>query len=252
MKRSRFLLALALPALLFTNCFKILHYLGLNEDGTTSVHWRFTMSKSLADKSKSNAAGSGATGKKEESVEDKLAKSKSEIKQKLQGVSDLKAVEIDNEYEIGIDLQFKFKDPNPIFAKADLDEGFPIVPKMDKASKQMTFAFKPDKEQQKKNLEKKKAASNQPGKPAENKESGDDDMSKGMEEIMGAVLSSAHYQVIFGGKYSPVSAVVRGKTTKTSTPVAITQLDAVYVMDVPFISIQQKEPDGFDVIVTFK
>lgn len=254
MSKFRFLLP-AFAFFAFTGCFQILHLLTLNDDGTTDVRWRFAMSKSLADKSK---AGGAADSKDKESIEDKIAKSDKEVRDKFQdSVTNLRTTKIDTEWEIGIEMEFRVKDPNKVVAKAQLDEGFPLVPRVIPNAKQLVFYFKPDedkkkKEKAKQDKEKEKKTKGGHGNNSESDPAGDESMDQSFEEIGNMIMSSARYQLFLGGKYEPVSAVVKGKSSKKVQNITIMKLGNLYLIDFPFMSVHQKENDGYELIVTLK
>ncbi len=248
----------ALAFLAFTGCFQILHLLTLNEDGTTDVKWRFAMSKPMAEKSKGGGPGEG---KDKESIEEKIAKSDKEIREKFQGaVTNLRTAKIDTEFEVGIEMEFRVKDPNKVAGKAELDEGFPLVPRVSANAKQLVFFFKPDEDKKKKEKAKQdKEKQKKPGKAdgaggsgTETDPASDENMEQSFEEIGNMIMSSARYQLFLGGKYEPVSAVVKGKSSKKTQNIAIMKIGNLYLIDFPFMSVHQKENDGYELIVTLK
>lgn len=229
MKKLTLLLILSI-LLTFSGCFQILHFVGLNDDGSINVYWQFDISKSLAEK---DAQEAKKKGKNKESIKEKINKTKNDLPKKLKKyVTDLKVEEIKDEYLTGIAMSFKVKK----YVNLPKEDRFVLLPRYNKKKKTLLLPFEADKDAKKKKKQEKSTKK--------------DDM--GMEQIFNSIFSSAKYQLVLGGKYEPVRAKVYGKTTKKNYEVKITRLGDQYLISIPFMSISMKEIDGFDLIVKLK
>ncbi len=233
---KKIVLLLSLAALFsFTGCFQILHHLSLNDDGAIDVYWQFDISRSLAEMNKKQPQKPDA--EKKEDIFEKMDETKGELMEQLKGkVTDLKLSKIDDEYIVGIAISFKAK---KYFDPKTKDDEFTIMPAYDKKKNTLTFYFnlKDDKKDEQKK---------------EKKDNKGQQSALGMEEIMNAVMSSARYQLILGGEYNPVKAVVKGNTTGKTYKVNVTKLGTQYMINIPFMSISMKEKKGFELIVYLK
>lgn len=249
---------------LFTGCFEIIHYLQKNPDQTISVVWNFSISSSLA-KGGSNPFGGkeAAEGAKSDSLMDRMKNSEKEITGKFaKFTEDMKFQSYEGEYESGIKMSFKIKDLKGFNKASELDEGFPIAPKYDTVKNQLVFNFLPDKKQREANkakaeAEKKdSAAKDSSAKDAPAKDENAPPMGEeGMEQIVGQIMSSASYNLILGGGFTPKKVMVVGKNKKdrTQTELDIMKLgDQTSLIRIPFFSLLLKEKEGYDVIITLQ
>ncbi len=231
MKKRIALLSLA-ALFSFTGCFQILHHLSLNDDGTIDVYWQFDISRSLAEMDKKQPQ-KPEDGKKE-NIFEKMDETKGELTEQLKGkVTGLDVSKIDDEYIVGMAISFKAQD---YFDPKTKDDEFTVMPSFDKKKNTLTFYFnlKDDKSDKDKEADKGQQSA------------------MGMEEIMNAVMSSARYQLILGGKYNPVKAVVKGNTTGKTYNVNVTKLGTQHMINIPFMSISMKEKKGFELVVYLK
>ena len=104
MQRKLSLLIIVCASLFFANCFQILNYIQFNGDGSLNVVWRFTISKSLAERPASEEEqGDDFQTKMEEARQKVLANLGNKVK-------DLKAEVVDTEYDTGMIIAFKVPD----------------------------------------------------------------------------------------------------------------------------------------------
>lgn len=224
----------------FANCFQILHFLSLNKDGSVDVRWRFTISKALSEMNKKKGGAPSGDKKEEKSIDEKLSGSVDEIQSSLKGIArDVKVEKIDTEFETGIDVSFTATK----FAPVENEEEYPILPKYDKAKKQLIFTFKSKEKKDKK--EKKEKEKKDKGESEEKASKGGD-----FGEKLGAVfLSSVKYQIILSGEYQPKEVFMIGKTSGKKKPLKFLKLGANYHLDIPLFAILSKEKAGADIVV---
>lgn len=250
--KLRFLLV-SICILAFTNCFHVLHFINGNSDGSVEVLWRFTISRQFEELSKQNQPGEG--GEKKETLAQKIEKSKTELNGELaKHVDNFIIKGIETEHDMGLSISFKVKD-YAAFPFGNLkDEEFPLLPQWDKKSKQITFTFKPNETTKTTT----RAQSELPlvlvqtEMNEESPEEGTDSMNQMAEGLTKAILSSARYQIFLGGSFVPVKAEVRGKTKAAKSTLEIVPLGSNYLIDVPYVSFSDLDPQGYDVIVTLK
>ena len=233
---------LILSPLLFTGCFSVLQFLSLNADGSLSVKWRLTVSRALSDKKKSPKQG--------ESMAEKLKKARDEIQTRAgDKVTDLRVQEIKTKHEKGMAIELRLLKS----VRLKDQDAMPIVPYYEKSEKRLTFFFipkdkgkssiplppaPPNPKPQNKNTQKNpKADKNPPTRK------------NGMEEIVKAILSTAHYQIVLGQNLKPKRAYIIGRKDKAKTELPILGLGTQSMIDFPFISYLMSHPKGYDLVI---
>ncbi len=221
-----------------SGCFNIFHFVGLNDDGTLSIRWRFTMSRALmemSDKKNSADGPSGAEDPPEESLSEKLENAQSELSVKWKGkVKDLVVKNINSENDAGIDISFNAKPGT----KLEEEDQFNLLPEV--KGKKIIFTFAPDKKEKKKS-------------GPEGEEGGDPSGGQEFENIGKAILSSARYQIYLSGFSEPVKATMINKSTGKSSNLQILKIGTVYLVEFPFMSLgMDKSEKGHALVVDLK
>lgn len=240
------LLAMGTLLASLTNCFSIMHFLDLQENGTLNVQWSFRFSKALEDM--------GKKGDKAESggLSQEVEKGKQELPGKLGSIAkDLKVETLQSDYDSGIRMSFAV----PQYLKLDFSKfqeaEFPYMPRYDAAKKQMIFHFTPAKKDKK---EEKPAETKMPDAPKEGSEEtsepatqGGDDMGKQIGKLF---LSSVRYQIVLGKnlKVKSVSVSQDGVEKKLE----LQTIGEQSMIDLPLFALYGDKELPFDLIVQLK
>jgi len=237
---------------LLTNCFQIMHFLDLKDDGTMMVQWSFRFSKALEDMGKK---GDGSQGP---GLSDEMEKGKKDIPAKMGSlVKDLKMETIKSEFDSGLRLSFSI----PNFVKADFksipDDDFPYFPRYDAKKKQIIFHFQPMKKDKDKKDEKasaspppapektEKTEKSEPSEPAK-----DEGMGQMGDQIGKLFLSSVRYQILLGKNIHPVAATVKQGTIEKKLEIQI--LGEQTLIDLPLFALYGDKEQPFDLVLQLK
>ncbi|MCB1303953.1 MAG: hypothetical protein KDK37_06735 [Leptospiraceae bacterium] len=243
MQRKLSLLIIVCASLFFANCFQILNYIQFNGDGSLNVVWRFTISKSLAERPASEEEqGDDFQTKMEEARQKVLANLGNKVK-------DLKAEVVDTEYDTGMIIAFKVPDRTkmPALEGGTGDDELPAFPIYDAKTNTLKVTF----ESKEKKEVAEEATPGEPsapsGEPGESSAEGQE-MDEMGNKIAKMVLSSARYQILISGKV-PAKATSIGTETKD---VEILKLGDQYLIDYPFMSSLTDGSKKVDLVIQMK
>ncbi|MCB1178875.1 MAG: hypothetical protein KDK36_14920 [Leptospiraceae bacterium] len=253
------LLTIVIVALFFQNCFEILHYIDKNQDGSLNIKWMFSISSAF-DKKGNDAGPPAKSGK---NLGNRIKSSEEEIKEKMKNaVEDFKYETIENEYEVGVRMSFKVKDPSKTLAVEEFDEGFPIIPLWKKDKNQLIFKFREDKKKKEKSKSKKvKSKKNENSKDEESdsdeeeNESEEEDVDEQKkandptQKIVSMIMSSANYKIMLGDGINPKKVYLMGQTSKKKVDLEVIKFGELSMVKIPFMSLLSDEKDGFDLIL---
>ncbi|MBL8020021.1 MAG: hypothetical protein JNM27_10185, partial [Leptospirales bacterium] len=229
---------------LLSNCFQIMHFVDLKENGTMDVIWSFRFSKALEEMGKGDKKGGLSEG---------IEKGKKEIPEKLNGiVQNLKVEAIQTEFDSGIQISFAV----PNFARVDAaklqSEDFPYVPSLDTQKKQLVFRFQPMKKDKKEEPSpdagqaKKRETPDAPEESPPKEESMDQ-----MGQQLGKVfLSSVRYQIILGKTLKPSGAIVR--QGETQRKLEVQTLGEQSLVDLPLFALYGDKEQPFELVIQLK
>lgn len=234
--------ALLVMILSFSGCFQILHYIGLNDDGSIDVYWQFDISRSLAEKDAEKNKRENKEAKKD-SIMDRIEKTRNEFPDKLKKlVTDLEVKKIEDEYQVGVSISFKAKK----YLELPKENQFNLLPEYNKSKNCLVFNFEPEKRDENGNGKSGKAQKKD--EKAKTTDAGD----QGMQKLLDSIFSSARYQVVLGGKYEPEKAEIKGRSSGKKIPVSIVKIGSQSLIVIPFMSISMAEEKGFDLYVFLK
>lgn len=251
MKKTLRVLVCLLACTLLSNCFQILHFIDLKENGTMEVQWSFRFSKALEEMGKGDKKGGISEG---------VEKGKKEIPDKLKGVvQNLKVDVIQTDFDSGIQISFSVPNVAKIDSAKLQSEDFPYIPQLDAKNKQLVFRFQPMKKDKKEEPSpdagqaKKRENPDAPAKPDESteeqppKEQNMDQMGQQLGKLF---LSSVRYQIVLGKTLTPASAMVRqGETQKK---VEVQRLGEQNLVDLPLFALYGEKEQPFDLVIQLK
>ncbi|MCE9599839.1 MAG: hypothetical protein K8S54_17905 [Spirochaetia bacterium] len=249
MKTLRVLICLLACGIL-SNCFQIMHFIDLKENGTMEVQWSFRFSKALEEMGK---------GEKKGGISEGVEKGKKEIPEKLQGlVKNLKVEAIQTDFDSGIQLSFSVPDFSKVDAAKLQNEEFPYLPTLDPKKNQLIFHFQPMKKDKKEEPAKPEATKPEPAKDPEKSAEGEspdetapkEGMDQMGQQIGKLFLSSVRYQIILGRNLVPVSASV--KQGDTQKKLEIQRLGEQNLIDLPLFALFGDKEQPFDLVIQLK
>jgi len=222
---------ICLFSLLVSSCFDIVHYIQQENNGSLKVKWIFSIS---------SAFNINPADPNQPSLKQKINTGEQELKNKLKEiVEEFQYKLIENEYEIGVQLEFTVKDLSKV-KQIDkvFEEGFPVLPIWKAKKKQLVFQFRnkdnsltPTKEELSENSE----------NPSQ-----EEDPSK---KIAKMIMSSASYRVVLGNNFIPKKVFIENPNSNKKQNLDFIQVGDQTHIRVPFMSLLMENEKGFDLIV---
>ncbi len=201
MKKSVLILLVLSAALLLSGCIDVVHYISKDIAGDTEVYFKVAVSKAVFQMAESMGGGGDTTEEPAEGPDMNMDAVREQFPQWV----DVSFDTIDNEAESGFALRYSvdkqrqvpLEDPPPLFPIRTKD-GFDIL------------------------------------LPAQEKEEGGS--TAGQSDQMGSLfLASSHYKIILSKKVAAKIQSAELTVGGESYPVAITNLEDLFVLEIPFL-----------------
>lgn len=231
-------LSMLFLAIIFSNCFEVVHYVQKLEGDKFQIQWSFSISSAFT---KHNSDQSLSP---KENLKDKLKNSETELNEKLKGyVSNFKYSMIDNEYETGVRMSFDVKDLNNLPKIEGLDEeGLPMIPRWRRDKNQLVFRFL---NKENKNVKETDSSSETPDEGGGKA----DDLSDPTQKLVNMIMSSATYRLILGNNLYPKKIFVQGISNKQTQYLESSDYGGQTHVRIPFVSLLNSDKKGFFLIV---
>lgn len=229
------LAVLILTPLLLTGCFDIIHYLDVHQDGTVSIRWRMSISRSFE---KQGAQPTSPADTPDANM-DSAAR---EYEKQYQGFADsVKANRFKNQYDMGVDVNMRMKNLEHMALAAFREDDMPIVPIYNKKSKELVFRFT------------QKNTSRLTGKPPAKPGTPEDPSAEAMEsqnnKLARLFFSTATYDIYMGSGFMIDSVQIRDMDTKETVDSEVITMGNYKLIRIPFLSAMMDHKKGYEVII---